>query len=549
MIERQPGSGRGLNRRQFLQVSGVSAAAFVGIVGCGESGGSSATTGGRSASKLTVAVSGGPDTLDPHTTIAGTDWITLANIYDGLYMRDYASSAQPAETIPGLATGYEVSDGGRTYTFTLREGVKFHDGTPFDAEAALFNFRRWFDKDFEYFYEKANATVSPFIGGVADMDAPDAATLRVRLERANAGWFDYLSGAPTFSMVSPEAIKTEGNEGVAEMGVGTGPYSVKEYERNVRVVLAANPDYWGGKPAVAELVISPVPDDSARVSGLLSGSYDIAQEISPDSIQTLRGNPQFKVAFAGKPVTFGFGGDTRKGPWSDPKVRQAVSYAIDREGIVEGLLHGAGVPASQFYGLGNPARDPALRPIEQDVERAKALLKEAGYESGLHFKFQTSTSAMGVPNPARVLEQVQSDLQAIGITSDITVSEWTAYLGFWGKGVPAASGNEVPIYSQAMGWDTNMLLDSYLATKSQPPGGVNFVWYSSPKVDAKLASAQKATSQDGLIDELRAAQATVMDDQPYVYVFHGQAPFAMRKDVQWEPAAAWAQRFSRAEVA
>lgn len=532
------------NRKQFLQVSGLSALALAGVAGCGSSG--SGTAG--ASRHLNVAISGGPDTLDPHTTIAGTDWIALANIYDGLFMRDYASSALPARTIPGLATSYAVSPDGRTYTFKLRQGVTFHDGAPWNADAAVFNFRRWFDKSFPYYSAQANSTVSPFIGGVADMKAVDASTFRVQLERANAGWFDYLAGAPTFFMVSPQAVK-QGAAGLANHGVGTGPYIVKEYTRNVRLVLAANPKYWGGKPPIDELVIAPVPDDSARVSGLLSGTYDIAQEIPPDSINVIRGNPDFNLRFAGKPVTFGFAGDMRRGPWSDARVREAVSLAINRQGIVNSILHGAGVPASQFYGLGNPAHDPSLKPLQQNVARAKELLASAGLSKGLHLSFSTSTAAMGVPDPPRILEQIQSDLLAVGVTSDIKVSEWTAYLGFWAKGVPPSSGDTVPVYTQAMGWDTNMLLESYAASASQPPGGVNFAWYSNPQVDAKLASALKTTSQDGLIADLRAAQVAMMADQPYVFVFHGRSPFAVRKSVAWVPANAWAQRFSRARAA
>ncbi len=532
-----------LSRKSFLQVSG-SSMLVVMAAGCG----SSDKPAAGAAGELTVAVAGGPDTLDTHTTIAGTDWVSLANIYDGLFMRDYASPAQPARTIPGLATAYAISPDGRTFTFELRKGVKFHDGAPWDSAAALFNFRRLFDKSFEHYYGRANSTVSPFIGGVADYDAPDAATFRVQLEKVNAGWFDYFTGAPTFFMVSPAAIEKDGNEAFANKGIGTGPFVVKEYKRNARLVLEANKDYWGGAPKFKRLVIVPVPDEAARVSGVLSGEYDIGQEIPPDGIAQVQNNPDMQLKFAGKPVTFGFGGDNREGPWSDPAVREAVSLAINRKGITDGLLRGAGVPASQFYGLGNPAYDKSMPELPYDTAKAKQLLQGSDYPSGLKFKFLTSTSAMGVPDPPRVLEQVQSDLDAIGIGSDIQVVEWTAYLGRWGKGTPAANGNEVPIYTQAMGWDTNMLLISYAASSSQPPGGVNFVWYDSSEVDGQLAAGTKAKSPDELLTHLRAAQQALLRDQPYTYIFHGKSPYVIRKGVDWTPANTWAQRFSKATV-
>jgi peptide/nickel transport system substrate-binding protein len=542
---RDEGRDLGLTRKNFLRLSGSSL--VVVLAGCGSSSKPGAAAGGLS--QLSVAVAGGPDTLDTHTTIAGTDWVSLANIYDGLFMRDYASPAQPARTIPGLATAYDISPDGRTYTFELRKNVKFHDGTPWDSEAALFNFRRWFDKSFEFYYGRANATVSPFIGGVADYDAPDASTFRVQLEKVNAGWFDYFTGAPTFFMVSPAAVQESGNEGFANKGIGTGPFVVKEYERNARLVLESNASYWGGAPAAKKLVIVPVPDEAARVSGVLSGQYDIGQEIPPDGIAQVEKNPNMQLKFAGKPVTFGFGGDNREGPWSDPAVRQAVSLAINRQGITDGILRGSGVPASQFYGLGNPAYDSSLQPLPYDQAKAKQTLQGSDYSSGLTFKFLTSTSAMGVPDPPRVLEQVQSDLDAIGISSSIQVVEWTAYLGRWGKGTPAAKGNEVPIYTQAMGWDTNMLLISYAASASQPPGGVNFVWYDSPKVDSELDAGTKSKNPDDLLAHLRAAQQQLLQDQPYTYVFHGKSPYVIRKGIDWTPANTWAQRFSKATVA
>ena len=545
MLEALVGEQHPLTRKSFLKFSATSALL---AAGCGSTSTGSATKGATSQKQLLVALSGGPATLDPQTTIAGTDWISLANIYDGLFMRDYTSSALPIPTIPGLATSYRVSGDGRTYTFTLRTGVTFHDGSAWDADAALFNFRRMFDKSFHYYYPLANSTVSPFIGGIADYDAPDSHTLRIQLTKANAGWFDYLTAAPTFFMVSPAAVMKLGNNGLANHGVGTGPFLVKEYVRDTRLVLAANPNFWGGKPSIAELVIAPVPDDSARVSGMLSGQYQIAESIPPESIAQVSSAQGLSLKFAGKPVTFGFGGDTRHGPWSDPKVRQAVSLAIDRQGISQRILHGAGVPASQFYGLGNQARDPSLQPLPYSLAQAKSVLASSSYPKGLHFNFATSTSAMGVPNPSLILEEIQSNLEGIGITSSIKVSEWTTYLGFWAKGTPPAQGDVVPIYTQAMGWDTNMLLGSYVASASQPPNGVNFVWYSDKSVDQSLGAGQAASSPSGLISDLRQAQRTMLADQPYIFVFHGRVPFAVQRGVTWAPANAWAQRFSRASV-
>jgi peptide/nickel transport system substrate-binding protein len=537
---------RELGRKEFLGASGAVLASLLlspelaaaRIAGSG---------GSRAGGVLAVAVSGGPDTLDPHVTVAGTDWVSLANIYDGLFMRDYTSPAQPARVIPGLATSVQVSPDGKTYTFKLRQGVLFHDGSPFNADAAVFNFRRWFDKSFKYYYPRANATVSGFIGGVDAYEAVDASTLRVTLKAPNAGWFDYFSGAPTFFMVSPAMVAKVGNEAMSNVGGGTGAFKVASYQRNKRLVLDANTKYWRGRPGVDRLVISPIPDDAARAAAMLSGQYDIAQELSPDSIAIINKTPGMKIKFAGKPVTFGFAGHIVKGPWSDPRLREAVSLAINRQAIATQILSRAGSPATQFYGLGNPAHDPALKVQDPyNPARAKRLLAASKYPKGLHFHFYTSTSAMGVPQPARILEAVQSDLKAIGISSEITVQEWTSYLGFWFKGTPPGTAKEVPIYTQAMGWDTNMLLSSYTAGSSTPPNGVNYAWYKNAAVDKLLAAANDARSAQELLRRLRAAQRRMLVDRPYIYIFHGRSAYGVRDNATWSPAATWAQSFGKA---
>lgn len=503
------------------------------------------TAGGQ----IVFAHSADPDTLDPHTTIAGTAWVVLANVYDGLVMLDYSSPDIPRPTIPGLAESYEVSEDGRTFTFKLREGVKFHDGSPWNAEAAVFNFRRWFDPEFEFYYPTANSTVSSFIGGVESYEALDEYTFEVTLAESNFGWLDYLSKAPTFFMVSPAAVQQYGNEEFALHGGGTGPFMIESYEKNNRLVLKKNPDYWGGAPNIDTLIFVPVPDDASRVAGLISGEFDIAHEISPDSIPEILANPNLHVELRGKPATFGLGGDMREGPWSDARVREAFSLAINRQAIAEKLLRGAGEPATQFFGLGNEGFDPTLPVMDPyDPEKAKALLQEAGYGDGFDIRMFTSTSAMGVPQPPRILEQVQRDLAEIGIRAEIVVMEWNAYLGMWVKGVPAAEGGVIPIYTQAMGWDTNQLLGAYVGSASQPPNGVNFVWYSNPEVDKLLAESRAAKSYDAMIQKLRDAQKLMLQDRPYVYIFHSKAPYAMNNRVHWVPAAAWAQNLRKAWV-
>jgi peptide/nickel transport system substrate-binding protein len=535
-----------ITRRRFVTWAGAGFTAIGApslLAACGSASKSSSSIRRQ---QVVVAVSGGPAYLDPNIDISGTDWVALANIYDGLYMLDYSSGSTPAKIIPGLATKYSLSSDGRSYTFTLRDGVEFHDGSPWNADAAVFNFRRWFDKSFQYYYPRANATVVTYVPDVESYEAVDPRTFRVTLTQPNGGWLDYLAarGSTSF-MVSPAAIKKYGNNGISNHGVGTGPYQVVDYQRDSRLVLEANPKYWGGAPGVKRLVLIPVTDDATRLSGLLSGQYDIAQELAPNTITQVQGNPQFKVEYALKPVTFGFAGSMRSGAWSDPLVRQAVSLAIDREGIAKTVQYGAAVPATQFYAPGNAAYDPTL-PIQDpyDPKLAASLLKKSSYAKGLHLAFRTSTSAMGVPTPSHTLEAVQSNLQAIGISSSIDVSDWTTYLGFWLKGTPPGTGNNVPIYTMAMGADANMLLEQYALGANFPPKGTDFAWYSAPAATNQFGKIQGARSVPELIADLRAGQKIFLKERPYIFIYHGRSAFGLKKDVNWTPSSTWPQRFS-----
>ncbi len=553
----------GLTRRRFLMTAGGSVGYLLLAACAGTSETTTtaapATTAAQPASTTTAApalsevvfgLSGDPDTLDPHTTIAGNAWIALCNIFDGLTMLDYSSLEAPVPLIAGLAESWDISPDGTTYSFNLRQGVTFHDGTPWNSEAAVFNFRRWFDEGFEHYFEMANATVAGFIGGVESYEAASEYEFTVQLAEPNAGWFDYLGRAPTFYMVSPTAVQESGNDAFANIGVGTGPFAVESYERGSELVLVRNADYWGGAPDIERLIFVPVADEPTKVSGLVTGSFHIAQELTPDSIPQIEASPDLRIEFAGKPVTFGFAGHIGHEPWSDPRVREAFSLAINREAITDGLLRGAGVPASQFYGLGNSAYDPDLTPFPYDPDRAAALLSEAGV-SDLVVNIKTSTSAMGVPTPGRILEQVQSDMLAVGIEMQIQILEWTSYLGEWFAGVPEpVPGEPIPLLSMAMGWDTNMLLGAYIGTGSFPTeGGVNYAWYSNEEVDNHLAATGGATSEEELIGHLRAAQRAMLADRPYIYIFHGLSPYGISNDLEWAPAAAWAQNLKLARGA
>ncbi len=504
----------------------------------------------RHGGTLVFGTAADPGSMDPSYSPAATAFTVFDSIYNGLVEKDKTIDAPTPPIYNALAESYQLSPDGLVYTFKLRKGVKFQDGTPFDAAAVDFNVRRWRDKTFKYYDAVAAGNTAALMQYVASAKPVDDSTYQFTLSEPMGGFIDLLASSNYFYFVSPTVLEKYGTPGLTEHPGGTGPFKVVEYAKNQQIVLAHNDDYWGTAPYLDRLVYRVIPDQSARVAALLSGEIDVAMELPPDSIDTVKAKPNLEVFLRGKPHNFSLLPNFKEKPFNDVRVREAVSKAIDRDGIVNGILRASAKPGTQFYGIGNPGFDDTITKVQdnRDLKKAKELLAEAGYPNGFETRMLCTPAGSGVPSTDQIMEYVQSNLADIGIKVKLELMEWNAYLAVYNKGIQ--TGQNIGAFCMAMGTDTAYVLDMYGNTRNYPPVGWDVGWFHDAKVDDILNKASAATSWDQYLTLHRQAQKIVLDDYGYIVMTHDLGPYGVNKRVKgWQPSRSASQNVTRAWLA
>ena len=450
-----------------------------------------------------------PKSLDPAADTAVNDFRILVNIYDGL-VRYKSGTLQPE---PSLAKSWTISKDGKTYTFKLREGVTFHDGTPFNAEAVKFNFDRMLDKDNKY-HDTGPFPLAFFFSDVDKVKVVDDHTVEFDLKKPYAPFLSNLA-YPTGLIVSPAAVKKYGKD-FGRHPVGTGAYEFKQWDSNSKVVVAKNPDYWDGPPKLDAVVFRPITDANTRVAEMLSGGIDVMVEVPPDSLKQFKDNPQFKIHEQAGPHVWFLILDTKSGPFKSKKIRQAVNYAINKKAIVDDVLQGtatvAAGPTPKAFAW---AHDDSLKPYPYDPEKAKALLKEGGYD-GKPVTFYVTQGGSGMLDPVAMGTAIQADLQAVGMKVDIKSFEWNTFLG---KVNPGLEGKADMAEMAWMTNDPDTLPYLTLRSAALPSkGGFNSGYYSNPKVDDLLEKARQSTDQAERAKLYKQVQEIVHDDAPWAFI-------------------------------
>ncbi len=449
-----------------------------------------------------------PQALDPHAVTAVNDFRILMNVYDGLVR--YAPGTLEVE--PALATSWEVSDDGTVYTFHLREGVNFHDGTPFNAEAVVFNFERMLNDDHPY-HDTGPFPLSFFFSAVDSVEALDDMTVQFTL---NAPYAPFLSNLayPTGLIVSPAAVMQYGQD-FGRHPVGTGAFQFEEWRANEAVVVTRNEDYWDGAPSLEAVVFRPITDANTRTAEMLAGGIDMMVEVPPVALSEFEGDGFNIVEQAGPHVWFLIL-NAMEGPFADVRVRQAANYAINKEAIVNDVLEGtAEVAAGPTPPAFAWAYNSDLDPYPYDPDRARELLAEAGVESP-SITFYVTEGGSGMLDPIAMGTAIQADLEAVGFDVTIETYEWNTFLGRVNPGLEGEAD------MAEMAWMTNdpdTLPYLALRTDAWPDqGGFNSGYYSNPEVDALLEEARTSTDQDRRAELYRQMQQIVHDDAPWVFV-------------------------------
>ncbi|MEX0954934.1 MAG: ABC transporter substrate-binding protein [Rhizobiaceae bacterium] len=450
-----------------------------------------------------------PKSLDPHAVTAVNDFRILMNVYDGL-TRYKDGTLEPE---PSLAESWEISDDGTTYTFKLRDGVSFHDGTPFNAEAVKFNFDRMLKEDHPY-HDTGPFPLAFYFSAVDEVTAVDDMTVEFKLNEPYAPFLSNLA-YPTGLIVSPAAVQEHG-EDFGRNPSGTGAYKFEAWEANSRVVVTANADYWDGAPPMEALIFRPITDANTRIAEMLSGGLDIMVEVPPDALQQFRDGEAFTVYEQAGPHVWFLILNAKEGPFADKKIRQAANYAINKQTLVDDILQGtAEVAAGPTPPAFAWAYNESLEPYPYDPEKAKALLQEAGYD-GEELTFYVTEGGSGMLDPIAMGTAIQADLQAVGMPTSIETYEWNTFLG---KVNPGLEGKADMAEMAWMTNDPDTLPFLALRSEAWPDkGGFNSGYYSNEKVDELLNEARTATDQDRRAELYKEMQEIVQEEAPWVFV-------------------------------
>lgn len=430
-----------------------------------------------------------------------------------------------ATEVPSLENG-GISEDGLTYTYTLREGVKFIDGSDFDADAVVTSYRRLYDDTFE-FYDATN-TSGFFLTDLVSVEAVDPTTVRFTLGTPNSAFME-LTNIYAGRIMSPTAITTMPAPDWAEGGYGTGPFMLETWDKGVKVELRANPNYWGTPPGIETLVFRPIPEPTARVAALLNGEVDMIVVVPPDSIQAVKDNANLTYE-QGPSLHYWFIQlNTKAAPFDKVEVRQAVNYAVDKEGLTQNVLQGSAVPATQPLPAASWSYNPDVVGYPYDPDKARELLAAAGYADGFKTNMIIPQSGSGMMIPVQMNEYIQGNLRDVGIDVSIQSFEWVSYLGIWAQGLTedVTMGNQSIMASDP--YVANFLLSGVFTPAD---GGWNIGYYDNPEVNQLLADALLTADKEERKQIYYQAWEKITEDAPWIFVCNDLQPMAFKNTVQ-----------------
>jgi peptide/nickel transport system substrate-binding protein len=432
---------------------------------------------------------------------------------------------------PSLATSWTESKDGRTWVFTLRHGVKFHDGTAFDADAVKFNFDRWrlttnpYHKwgDFSYYASQFGG----YPGTIANISvlAPDR--VQFDLTRPIAPLLvDFAM--PSFSISSPAALKLQG-ENYFRHPVGTGPYALSEWVRDDHITLSAFPDYWGVKATIKTVILRDIPDPSTSLLALQHGDIDGWEYPQPDALPQIRKDPQLTVYHLPPNNLMFLSMNELHAPYANVLVRRAIAGSIDVAAIVREFYDPSAVPAAEF--LPSAVRPHGVvMPYVFDPVKARMLLAQAGFPHGFTTRLWYMTAPRPyLPEPQRVAEAIQQDLAKVGIQATLQGFEWGVYLAKVEDGE-----HDLALF----GWSgDNGDPDDFLYTildkdSAKPPGANNVCFWKNDAFHALMMAGQVETDPVKRDAIYRKALRLVHDQTPAVPIAHNSPPTVFRSNVK-----------------
>ena len=487
------------------------------------------------AQDLTIAVQGAITSIDPHFHALAPNANVAHHIFDRLVHQD-----EQQRLIPGLATAWKTVDD-LTWEFTLRRGVKFHDGSDFDANDVVATYKRvpW--------VPNSPSSYTGFVRPIVETTIVDPYTLRLRTAAPAPLLPTMLSAVAVVSRKSVEAPTADFNAGKA--AIGTGPFRFAEFVPNDRVVLARNDAYWGDKPAWSKVTLKLISNNSARTAALLAGDVQMIEAVPSPDLPRLRSNPQVTLhrITSNRVIYLAFdqsrdqtpfatdkaGAVLPNNPFKDARVRQAISKGINRAGIVDRVFEGDAIAAGGLLPEGAFGASPKLKPDALEPDGARALLAAAGYPNG--FAMTLHGPSDRYPNDERVLQAIGPMLTRIGIDTKVVTLPWANY----------ASQASAPTYAYSVmlfGWGSNTgeVSDSMRALLATPNrdkgmGASNRGRYGNPRVDQTLERALATVDDRERERLLFEASEMALGEAGIVPLYYQVNTWATRRGIAYAP--------------
>lgn len=449
------------------------------------------------AQTVIYAAGADPDTLDPPNAESNPSEAVNRMIYENLVKFD----AQ-LNLVPGLAERWEQAADGMSWTFYLRQGIEFHDGTPFNAEAV------------KYFVERMIGPEKPSRAGlyaplVESAEVVDTYTVKFHMKAPFAFLLNNIAHSAS-GIVSPTAHQKMGKD-IGRSPIGTGPFKFVNWVHGDQITLTRNDDYWGGKPKLEQVIIKTVREDSARVMMLQSGDAHLAVRIPSEDLPRLARDPRIQLDSTETLRVLYVGFNNAKKPFDDPRVRQAFNLATDRESIVKYIYQDLALVASNIVAPRTTGYFP-MPPYAFDPAKARQLLAEAGFPDGLKAKFISPQGRY--PKDFEMAQALQQQWQQAGIEVTLDTMEWAAYLAATRKPVEEA---DVELY--LLGWapssaEARWVLFPNFTTAQWVPQGNNRLFYSNPTFDEHIEQLTRAADIAERDRHLKLAQEIIHQDVP-----------------------------------
>ncbi|MBU9819618.1 glycosyl transferase [Rahnella sp. BCC 1045] len=455
------------------------------------------------AATLNVMQNEAPRSMDPGNQTATFTGTVLDPMYEGLLRMSPQLKPEAA-----LATSWSSDESGLVWTFKLRSGVTFHDGTPFNADAVVANFARHLDTKRGL---AASGRLRTFLESVTKTDE---STVVFKLKKPYPAFLNLLTTGACL-MVSPAADKTGTLDSKA---VGTGPYKMVQYKTGEFVLEEKYPGYWGDKAAGPDdIKWTWSAEPSVMNMALQAGETDVINPVPPQFARVLKNNPKFSLHESPGAAVFWVALNTDLKPLSDVRVRQALNYATDRDGLVRAIMSGFAQPANSPLAPVTAGYDKTLNPYPLDLAKAKALLKEAGVADG----FSMSIAVQG--QDARIGQVLQSMWAKIGVKLDVRIMEsgvWTkaAFADQAGKKADNTGAILASWSSGANGADLQLRPLYY--SKSFAPGGANLGFFNDPKLDEMLDKAASTLDENTRNAIYVEAQKEINQQAPQVLLYY-----------------------------